>query len=394
MGPPRGKIEGFRVRGVRLFGLRVVKPSGQKINLGAPVVHQLDGLSGAGNVRFSPTKSNFSVGQPKTVKLNQVTDGHGGTTSGGKVEYLHCGFDVVDWFLRVFRLGKYREQPGASEESSNPMVSTPDYGSEAANKRMNAHFQDNTFKVGRGLKHYGKLLGSHLSRRLSEMGEGDHWIDGGAGRAFAMRTYLKKRYSIPKPRMTAVAMQQPNKRGLARALDAHGDRFRYLSGRPIEELTSEEVGRAGLITDIYGALSYTPHVDQVMAKYLELLDVGGELQAMIPLIDLTNMRVGIYRDRHDRWRPDPKPEPLIVIKDAEGNEVTTVEWIQMIEGIEIVEVERINRMFDREDPYVRVVIRKTSEDVRVPSLELTKIQPGRPPSRFYKLEKIAIPKTF
>ena len=266
------------------------------------------------------------------------------------------------------------------------VLQLPDYGDAKANDGMRDCLSGNSCETGRRFYSYVRLLGSHFRRRLKEMDREDHWIDVGAGLARAMRRYLKTRWvkEERKPQMTAVAIERPDSKWLDRDLEFFAGAFQYLSGKAIEFFDAAEIVAGDLITDIYAAASYSPQIDQVFQKYFEFLNIGGELQVIIPTQDFTAMKRSMHTFKDNHSLSEPKIINMIKIVDPDGAEVKPAEWVQQIQGVEILELSKQSFIY-LDDPYLLVVLRKTGDTIQIPELELTKIEAGTPPTREYRL---------
>jgi hypothetical protein len=109
-----------------------------------------------------------------------------------------------------------------------------------------------------------------------------HWIDGGAGYAFAQKDYLGSRDGGKilrnRPRMTAVSFQYPS--FLPKVFRT--PRFRVLTGRYFESLSLAKIQKADLITDVAGIIHYTRYLTTVLNKYMSLLNQKGRLYVFSP----------------------------------------------------------------------------------------------------------------
>jgi len=294
-----------------------------------------------------------------------------------QVSTLPEGSSVVDQYVEAI------PDMGVFE---NGELFLPDYVDSDVGQRMNEGLAANDFEIGRRLHSYHRLLGPGFKRQLKTLTNQSHWIDVGAGLARAMRRYLKTRWVKPerKPQMTAIGIERPSSKWLDRDLEFFAGAFQYLSGRAIEFFDAAEIVAGDLITDIYAAMSYSPRIDVTFQKYIELLKVGGELQVIIPLQDFTAMKRAMHTFKDNHTLSEPKIIDMITIKALDGSEVKPIEWVQSIQGVEILELTETS-FIHLDDPYLRVVIRKTGEMVMIPELELTKIKGGSPPIREYRL---------
>jgi hypothetical protein len=185
---------------------------------------------------------------------------------------------------------------------------------------------NNRFRVNRSLGQYRQVLDvfgrNSFSRFLHSLRRDDHWIDMGAGMAVPMMemmggtfkqdvvNYVRaqvllliRRNSVDQPdfirphawanrssnlpRMTALVLSDNFQldENTKSTLDAYQhlrrnadpNLFRYLSGRPIEayEEPIRQIGRARLITDVFGPASYTSDLERVLTQYLRLLENDG-----------------------------------------------------------------------------------------------------------------------
>ena len=136
----------------------------------------------------------------------------------------------------------------------------------------------NDYRVTAGLADYRSYFGDGFSRVLSELGNGDVWIDAGAGEAVAMRQYITDRGSRLRATCVAVGYAKPDSVELMR-FEQTADRFRYVSGKYFSAMTDRELGvdagNVALITDYNGVLFYTTTLTDDVNRYLDLLRHDG-----------------------------------------------------------------------------------------------------------------------
>lgn len=217
----------------------------------------------------------------------------------------------------------------------------------------------NKYEVDRCLRHYIYLFGlrNDLQGELSKLGPGRQWIDVGAGKGVAAMDYIEDTDGhglYHGARVTAITVERLETPRLSQVLRRFSpEKFRYLSGKYIEDYTVSELGQADLITDVYGAVSYSPHIDAVFSKFGELLKAGGKVYTNIEGPDFLLEIMG----------PDNQPIPL-------------AEWLGAIKGFTLLF--KTNEYFDR------IILQKTSDAVVVPPLELVKYVDAVPPRRVYR----------
>lgn len=209
----------------------------------------------------------------------------------------------------------------------------------------------NAFWVWRGLQTYHYGFGDKFTRTLAKFKSGDHWVDVGSGSAKALLEFLQQTNN-PQIQTTAIAVSKPTSYSILKKLflSKHPSLLqfhRYLSGQTIEELNlqSAELAPADLITDMFGAFSYSPQIDQVLAKEISMLKVGGKLFVYTPLI----------------WQ--------IKIFNSAGNKIPLNEWLQSLAGVKLSSM--YESSVDNELSLLNgFILERTNEEFSVPTLKL------------------------
>jgi hypothetical protein len=227
------------------------------------------------------------------------------------------------------------------------------------------------FITDRGFSSYFRLFGDIVYKILLSMTAHDIVVDGGSGDAVLsdfVHTNKPQDYAFQPEALARFndyllkpLSEKPSYVGityslLGRTIDyfqsrlQNPEKFRLILGRYFEQIPIPEISkgkRVKLLTDFYGILSYTPRIDLVFQKYMKLLDKDGVL-----LIGGT---------------------PRLTL-DGRDDFIT---WLKKIQGIEVtVFNDGVERGY---------LIRKTSDLIRIPELEITKdMTPGKPPYRFYR----------
>ena len=151
-----------------------------------------------------------------------------------------------------------------------------------------------------------KDLGPAFLEHLARLGPDSHWIDFGCGEGAALRSYFARRDpanraawdKLPEPirRMAEAAIRAKARvTGITvssepgKPYDKQGNPFALRSGlkagragkrlriirENLEKIEDETLGKADLITDIWGAFSYTNDPMAVLQRYIDRLNVGG-----------------------------------------------------------------------------------------------------------------------
>jgi len=201
----------------------------------------------------------------------------------------------------------------------------------------------NAFETARGLREYEVELGGEFHAALLGLKPGQRWLDVGAGQAVAASQYLD---AGGPARVVAVTVEKPRPSPgvpdpqATRARFGAG-RFAYLVGRPIEAYSAAQLGRADLITDVYGAMVYAPRLDEVVRKLGELARPGAKVYTLLPqtLDDL---------------------DGNTTIVDVRGRQVPLAAWLGAVEGFRL----------DWSPDSLAFTLTRTDEPLAVPPLEL------------------------
>ena len=114
-----------------------------------------------------------------------------------------------------------------------------------------------------------------------------------------------------------------------------------------------------MITDLYGPISYTTRIDEVLEKYFKVLTDDGAI--FIASNNSTS-----------------------VINSA-GSKISLTDWISTIEGISVKVVNRINNVDPGGPDEWGIKLTKLQERVEIPALELVTLEDGSPPTRVFKI---------
>lgn len=218
--------------------------------------------------------------------------------------------------------------------------------------------QEAQFNTGRGLPEYLEALGPTFKQELERLGPQQRWIDAGSGECRAIQDYALGLYHpggdrsrLAKVTGITFAKKQPLE---SPELSGLGDRFQVLKGRFLEDIPDAQIGKADLITDLYGVMAYTKTPDVALQKYFDALEKNGVIYLFLGknrALDRTRVRL---RDE---------------------TEVTLAEWIKRIPG---VVTEQVNSRTLR--------IAKKAPKIFVPKLELkevSRIEGQAVPSRYF-----------
>jgi len=233
--------------------------------------------------------------------------------------------------------------------------------------------RESDFNVNRDFVYYTDHLGHEFTNKLRPVnGLAAHWVDLGAGNAAAMRRMYRpvgRQPSVDAKAVycTAVGFAEPKdilsvKESEMIAKEFGKDAFQYLAGL-FHELSDATIGRADVITDVYGVLSYTPDPSRDLRKALNLLNPNGILIMEI----------------------DPKGFAF----EGKSGDVAWVEYLKTIGGIEVTRVEPRKDLHDPNGTKVKsmvIELTRTKGPISVPELQVTALFSNTPPARTLRLK--------
>ncbi len=264
--------------------------------------------------------------------------------------FIICFGGAFDIGASQFEKAVWSEWPHALRQT------IADTGREIAENRD--RIKKNDFEVSRGLWQYEMAFGDLFSADLRRITPRGVWIDVGAGSAKAQIELLEK--TQVGPVCVAVSVQKPADQLLDRAIQRWGVLFQYREGRPIEEYAPDTFPRADIITDVYGAASYTPHLDVVLQQYGRILKKSGRLYIVLLLTKILDS------EEHDDDAHSPASQQVQA-------------WLSSIEGLKTLKVNVY-----QSGVLLAVSLEKIADEVRVPPLRLVSFKDDKPPYRVYR----------
>jgi SAM-dependent methyltransferase len=241
-------------------------------------------------------------------------------------------------------------------------------------RRLHETLERNAFCIRRDLDDYFALLGPIFERTLLGLRRDQRWLNVGAGEARAEMTY-KQRPSGAE--VASVSVSRPPSPKLDAFEAAHPRDYRYLTAE-IERLGPNRLGgQFDLVSDLFGALTYTRSISDVMRQYAKLCKVGGHIAIQL------STRFDDLLEEADGRKVRVKYDNVKIV-DARGRTLHFMDWVKRFRGLEVAysDIE-----FQKGDPAkgenITLVLRKTSRSFEVPSLQLKKIDAVRLPPNVY-----------
>lgn len=210
--------------------------------------------------------------------------------------------------------------------------------------------EEDAFNISRGLNSYA----AHFPELTQLLPEFKVWMDLGAGNALAMREMATSGYLQSHQSLYAFGLHIPNSALIATKMLERTGQFKYIQGK-FEEQNLTSLPKADLITDVFGAVSYSPHLDRVIKNALEQLEVGGDF-----LISFTR----------DRFK----------IKTGFLKTTNLRGYLERVQGIDIV------ADYDTPTGTASLHIKRNRDELIVPELELIKVRDSIPPYWHYRLK--------
>ena len=153
---------------------------------------------------------------------------------------------------------------------------------------QNERLATNSFNVGRGYAEYSKKItpkGKSLFQIFEALPKNSIWFDMGAGLSHALTHGLLRFNQISKG--VAVVFKNPKDFQDPRVSHPRLEgRYENLSGELVQDLflkgkLDPYLGKVNVITDVYGPLTYTRQINEVLQIYLDLLAPGGKVYFVI-----------------------------------------------------------------------------------------------------------------
>lgn len=237
--------------------------------------------------------------------------------------------------------------------------------------------RENDFEVRRGIEDYAETVfgADSFHTALDALPPKATFVDVGAGTGRAIVDLLE---SSRVDQAVGIAYARPEDARLDSALGQYGDRFQYLSGSTIEEMDARGAldafkGSADLVTDAFGAASYTRDLRGVLASELSLAKPGGHV-----LVNIPTMYVGAGNPMlFTEFRIASEKEP------AGDQGAAMTRWLEGIKGARVV-----SSSFEGFNDFSQVFeLERTAEPLELPPLRLIEYEDFcSPPHRVYEVQ--------
>lgn len=241
------------------------------------------------------------------------------------------------------------------------------------------------YTIDRSLLTYTQGLASGFRRSLAELGEGDRWLDIGAGEGRAAIDYATSRYEAyfqgfePHPRseerarVVALSIEDRRTHRWHEAVkNLPEGRIEYRFGKSLGEHAPGELGRFQLITDVMGGFSYTTRLSAFLEKTLGMLEVDGSFYTVL---------ADVRAESAENPPHYPGADHLTRIRSADGGESKVCSWLKRIACAEVT----CEFKPGWTPPVETYRVRKLCEKVTVPALSLEHYEAGTPPERRFRI---------
>lgn len=279
----------------------------------------------------------------------------------------------------------------------------------------------NFFETRRDFEKYSELFPSSFLIKLSNLKRDGHWIDAGSGEGFALQdlfnrtvideaatlknaepSFWRPRKVVVDPEVIREAASKLNFReqedkpritGVTYKMlrsDPEISNLKIKTGRFFEDIPLTEFSEADLITDLYGVISYTPRLDEVLRRYHQLLKPAG--RAYIFVGDYLSVPQYYGHRRLERIGSEGWSSPFAnsTVQKKDGSTVSLLDWIKelpefnsRVEFVEILQKPRSGVVPGRIERST-IVLEKTDGPQNIPDLKLIESDDGKPPTRKFQ----------
>jgi len=290
----------------------------------------------------------------------------------------------------------------------------------SAFEKLTGMIESNMFQTRREFSHYVSTFPQSFAEQLARLGPEGHWIDAGSGDAFALEDFFKQvvvegsvlkqgarpffleqsreKVSAEQAEFIARAFnftdaaQKPRVTGISFVMEREPPKHEKLqikTGRFFEDIPVSELGSAGLISDLYGVMSYSPKLDEVIRRYHQILKKGGRAYVHIgDYIERPLVR-SVIRSMAFETPGWDAPFANSQVRKANGQTVSLLEWVQNLPGfkvsLEYRDMEQKTSKGELSGVIKRytLIFEKTDEELEIPSLRLIESDSGKPPTRTF-----------
>ena len=279
----------------------------------------------------------------------------------------------------------------------------------------------NFFETRRDFEKYAELFPQSFLSRVSSLKDDGHWIDAGSGEGFALQdlfnqtvidpekvlkeaasSFWRARKIVIDPEPLRESAQQLNFREAADKPKITGVTYKmerpdpkipnlaFKVGRFFEDIPLGEFAPADLITDLYGVISYTPQLDEVLRRYHSLLKDSG--RAYIFIGDYLSVPQHIGTRRIERIGEEGWYSPFVnsTVTRTDGTTVSLLDWIKSLPDFNakvekvVIQQPKKGNLVPGEIERSTLVLEKRTEQSNIPLLKLLESDDGKPPIRKFE----------
>jgi hypothetical protein len=241
-----------------------------------------------------------------------------------------------------------------------------------------------SFSGKRDLLAYLSDFPPEFAEDLFRLGPNQRLLDAGGG-AFYFAEEMVSLRKLPepapelspkvKPRLTSYLdtplTQRPSVTSISLNLErknipSYEGRLRLFWGRFFAEIPETELGKFDLITDLKGIFAYSPDADEVLRRYLSILNDSGVIY--------------LYLGENDRQGFSYTS----TVKTKDGKKLALAEWVQGLPGLKVQLLSGSGAATPSQNRTLRIQVEDRSK-VAIPALSLLGIdsQHDGPPTRVY-----------
>lgn len=298
---------------------------------------------------------------------------------------------------------------------------TPNSSCLAALEKLNGLIDSNRFMTQRGMDEYIEIFPDSLLVEMAKLNKEHHWIDAGSGEGYALLDFLENRgmnaemllqnarpnwnsprnihfdadllrdatqlinakAMVEKPQITGITFKKENGWRKYPNLD-------FKVGRFFEDIPLSELGHADLITDLFGVMSYSPKIDEVLSRYHSLLKPHAKAYIFVGDYVETPQYIGFLSKFIKGPTGWASAFAESVVRTKSGKKIPLIDWISSLSGFNARLEGRVIAQSERKNVPTGKVLRETlvlekNEDpISIPKLRLIESDRGKPPLRIFE----------
>lgn len=256
---------------------------------------------------------------------------------------------------------------------------------------------------------------------VAMLNDSHHWVDAGSGEGHALAEFMQNESEMPQQflpnsgaswfRKTQIHFDEPLVKKALRVMNAREldekpqitgvtyhmsskrdepSRINFKVGKFFEDIPIEEIRKADLITDLFGVMSYSPRIDEVLSRYHALLKPNAKAYIFVGDYLEVPFYTGFFKKQNVGEAGWFSNFGISRVRKRNGEEVPLLDWISSLSGFNSrIESRRLSQppakgvkagVVERRT----LVLEKNGEPLRIPRLRLVDSDGDKPPFRVFE----------